>query len=277
MATLKYKPKILKMKCPDGTVSRFDLDDDQENGWPEAESIVMWWLSSVGDKGISSGELSSRAEIPELFAYQRLHNLVDNEIASKKSIGGVTLFYLSDEGPSFDPDDDPDDGEEKPIDLGDSANNEEFYPLDTRKVANNMLKELIKMAGEFDRLGLTKEADFVDDMISKLASRYSGKHMLTADQAKILYPNHPARHKDTLVNYQDHESDPSMVKIYSSHSTDEDNPQWMGDMRRGDLGMLNDRPNLDDRGRGGWQEYKPRPEPYGPRGGYKPGDKGYEF
>lgn len=32
-----------------------------------------------------------------------------------------------------------------------------------------MLKELIKMAGEFDQLGLTKEANTVDAMIAKIA------------------------------------------------------------------------------------------------------------
>ncbi len=34
-----------------------------------------------------------------------------------------------------------------------------------------MLKELIKMAGELDRLGLKREADLTDGMIRKLSSR----------------------------------------------------------------------------------------------------------
>lgn len=170
MSSLRYKPKIMNIKCPDGTIKSFDRDDDEEEGWPEAESIVMWWLSFVGDKGISAEELSSKAEIEELFALQRLWNLYENELATRLDFENESRFYLNEEDPGFDPDDDPDDGEEKPIDLGDGANNEEFYPLDTRKVANEMLEWLIKMAGEFDRLGLTKEADKIDQIILKVAS-----------------------------------------------------------------------------------------------------------
>ena len=33
-----------------------------------------------------------------------------------------------------------------------------------------MIKELVKVAGKLDELGLTKEADFLDKMISKLAN-----------------------------------------------------------------------------------------------------------
>ena len=182
MASLKYKPRIIKIRCPgtsieilDGAIKSFDLDDEHETGWSEIEPIILGWLDLADseDLCLTPEFLSSVAKIPVRLAAERLESLYLNELAFKSIDDGVEMFCAKDPD---DFDDDPDDGpdgpdggEPIPEDL-DSANNEEFYLSDVRKVANDMLKELVKMAGELDRLGFTKEADSVDMMIQKVAS-----------------------------------------------------------------------------------------------------------
>lgn len=58
-----------------------------------------------------------------------------------------------------------------------------------------MIKELIKMAGELDRLGLRKEADKIDTMISKLSSQYAydGELRDEVDQESQYQERHDAK------------------------------------------------------------------------------------
>mgnify|MGYP001561659432 FL=1 len=183
MASLKYKPRIVKIRCPgtsieilDGVIKSFDLDDEHETGWSEIEPIILGWLDLANseDLCLTPKHLSFIAKIPVKFAANRLNSLYEKDMAFKSIDDGVEMFCAEDPDDfDDDPDNDPDGGEPMPVDVDiHSANNEEFYPLDTRKVANDMLKELIKMASEFDRLGLTKEADRVDAMIRR-ASTYT--------------------------------------------------------------------------------------------------------
>lgn len=192
MASLKYKPRIIKIRCPgdsiesrNGIVKSFDLDDEQEAGWPEIEPIILGWLELADseDLCLTPKFLSYVAQIPVGFATERLEALYEKDMAFKSVDDGTEMFCFEDPDDfDDDPDNDPDGGEPMPINL-DGANNEEFYPLDTRKVANNMLKELIKMAGEFDRLGLSKEADKIDAMIRKVAG---GRHELSSGRNRLL-------------------------------------------------------------------------------------------
>lgn len=162
--------RITKIKCPDKTYVDINHEEDEEDGWPEVEMVILQWLEYAAehDMCLVPEFLSVIAKIPVDFAAERLDNLYENGLAFKSVDDGIAMFCFEDPDPDFDGDD-PDGGEEFPIDLG-GANNEEFYPLDTRKVANDMLKELAKMAGELDRLGFIKEADSVDMMIQKVAS-----------------------------------------------------------------------------------------------------------
>jgi len=181
MDSLKYKPRIIKIKCPgssiessDGVIMSFDLDDEQESGWPEIETIILGWieLASSEDICLTPMFLSYVAQIPVWLAAERLESLYEKDLVFKSIDDGIEMFCAEDPDDFNDPDDGPDgpDGGEPIPEEFDGANNEEFYPLDTRKVANEILEELIKMAGEFDRLGLTKEADKIDQIILKVAS-----------------------------------------------------------------------------------------------------------
>jgi hypothetical protein len=49
-----------------------------------------------------------------------------------------------------------------------------------------MKKELIKLANHLDRIGLTKEADYVDNLLKKEAMTFPGKDMLIEKAEKIL-------------------------------------------------------------------------------------------
>lgn len=180
MASLKYKPRIIKIRCPgtsieilDGAIKSFDLDDEHETGWSEIEPIILGWLDLADseDLCLTPEFLSSVAKIPVGFAAERLESLYEKDMIFKSVDNGTEMFCFEDPD-DFDDDPDDPDGREPipvPVDL-DSANTEEFYPSDVRKVASDMLKELTKMAGELDRLGLIKEADSVDMMIRRIAS-----------------------------------------------------------------------------------------------------------
>lgn len=103
-----------------------------------------------------------------------------------------------------------------------------------------MIKDLIKIAGRLDSLGLKKEADFIDSLISKIASddgriRYDGKLFLDEEQAAKVHNSY--RGKPTVVNYISHESEPNLVKIYSSHPWENDAPQFLRDIAREDVGL----------------------------------------
>lgn len=49
-----------------------------------------------------------------------------------------------------------------------------------------MLKDLIKMAGKLDSLGLKKEADTVDSLIKKIAGDKDGEYSATFDSASYI-------------------------------------------------------------------------------------------
>jgi hypothetical protein len=137
-----------------------------------------------------------------------------------------------------------------------------------------MLKELIKMAGELDRLGLEKEANKVDGMIAKLAEHnpnFEGTVGIYDEVAKVLGVKPGPYYYDPSMY-----GGPRMVGIYR---LSDNYRQHLGDVSKESVGLA--APRMSNRGRESRQENEPEleplPESYGPRDGYKPGDEGYEF
>jgi hypothetical protein len=108
-----------------------------------------------------------------------------------------------------------------------------------------MIKNLIKIANEFDRLGLKKEADQIDAIIRKVSShdedyaddgkiRYHGRFFADEGMASKIHPSYKGK-RGGMFNWDYSPMGGKMIDIYSSHPWEDVAPQYLTSMSEEDL------------------------------------------
>lgn len=112
-----------------------------------------------------------------------------------------------------------------------------------------MIKNLIKVAGDLDRLGLTKEADQIDRIIRKVGGNmsdftgnmfdngktvYHGNFIADEEMALKIHPSYKGGGR-AKFNWKFSPEGGGMVDLYASHPYDEVAPQFLASMPEEDL------------------------------------------